>query len=308
MILKDFYDEIKRKGHNYGGFYCTLGPIFVPIDFELTKRILQNDFEHFVDRDFFYDPKYPLSANLLSLKADAWRVLRKKLTPTFTSGKLKHMCPIILKIIDELTEVIDANIGESVDLNDLMKRFYLDVTSNCFFGLEGNSLRENDSDFAKYSDLLTHHTSLEILRILLTEGIYNPAKLTKIYYCNEEVQKYFINLVEETIKNRTEHNLKRQDFLDLLMEMVESEQLYKEESLREIISSIIPAQVLVYFLAGHETSSLTTSCCLFELCKQQHFQEKLRNKIQEEFEKNNKTIDIEWIQNLKYLDQTITGA
>ena len=61
------------------------------------------DFDHFVDRRFKVPETKSVSgkvfSNMLSfLDGDKWKAMRTKLTPIFTSGKLRNMKGLIEKV------------------------------------------------------------------------------------------------------------------------------------------------------------------------------------------------------------------
>lgn len=81
----------------------------------------------------------------------AWKNLRTKLSPAFTSGKMKAMFPIVVDIGKELAEVLKepASLGEVVEVKDYVARYTTDVIASCAFGIEANSLRNPDAIFRK---------------------------------------------------------------------------------------------------------------------------------------------------------------
>lgn len=82
------YREFKKRGAVGGGIYLTIFPAYIPVDLEITKAILQKDFNHFVNRGLFFNEEVdPLQGHLVNLENEKWRYLRTKLTPTFTSGR-----------------------------------------------------------------------------------------------------------------------------------------------------------------------------------------------------------------------------
>lgn len=82
-----FYKEFKSRGVVGGGVYVSFNPMFVVVDLELAKNIVQTDFNHFVNHGIYVNEEDdPLSGNLFALEDERWKYLRTKLTPTFTSG------------------------------------------------------------------------------------------------------------------------------------------------------------------------------------------------------------------------------
>lgn len=89
-FLKNLYDQYKPTGAKLCGAFYFTNPAIVLMDLGLIKHILVKDFTNFDERGFYYNEEDdPLSAHLLSLEGDKWKQLRTKLTPTFTSGKMK---------------------------------------------------------------------------------------------------------------------------------------------------------------------------------------------------------------------------
>lgn len=82
------YFHFKKRGLKHGGTYLFFLPHYIPVDLDIIKRILIADFDNFVNRGLFEIPpkEDDISAHLFNLKDHRWRVLRNKLSPTFTSG------------------------------------------------------------------------------------------------------------------------------------------------------------------------------------------------------------------------------
>lgn len=107
----------------YGGYYNFFTPVLVVRDPDLIRTIFTKDFNYFTDRGQPLDEKNPLSQNLFNLKGEKWRILRAKLTPTFTSGKIKIMFGLMKECTAELIEMIDMSIEkEQIEVKEMMAR------------------------------------------------------------------------------------------------------------------------------------------------------------------------------------------
>lgn len=69
----------------------------------------------------------------------------------------------------------------------------------------------------------------------------------------------------------------------------------------------ITSQVFLFFIAGFETSSTTTSYALYELAKNPRVQEKLRKEIDTVLEKHDGKITYEAVMEMQYLTLVIEG-
>jgi cytochrome P450 family 6 len=89
--LQRIYNEHSDKP--YVGIFTFDKPSLLIRDPELVKNILVKDFQTFMDHIISFDEKFdPLFGNSLpALKGQRWRHLRTKLTPVFTSRKIKMM-------------------------------------------------------------------------------------------------------------------------------------------------------------------------------------------------------------------------
>lgn len=76
------------------------------------------DFSHFVNRGFFYNEKVePISAHLFALDNVQWKTMRTKLTPVFTSGKMKTMFHSIVSLSKNLVEAVDNCVKNNQDID-----------------------------------------------------------------------------------------------------------------------------------------------------------------------------------------------
>ena len=102
-------DYVKKYGKV---FAICLGtrPTLVITEPELVKQIMTTDFQKFCNRIMVQKTRFPL--NLLEAKDEKWKRIRNILTPTFSTGKIKLMVPLIEKSCDTLMTKLE-NIADS---------------------------------------------------------------------------------------------------------------------------------------------------------------------------------------------------
>lgn len=113
------------KKHRLIGLYTFHKPSLLIADLDLIKIVLTKEFTHFHDRGLYCNEVFdPLSGHLFLIGGQKWKNLRSKLTPTFTSGKLKKMFGIIKEKGDDLCEILesDAQNREIIEVREMMAR------------------------------------------------------------------------------------------------------------------------------------------------------------------------------------------
>ena len=128
--LYEYHAKMYNEFHpsdKFGGYYNFLNPSLIIRDPELIKKILTKDFDSFMDRNSnsILDENEPLSLHLFNLSGERWKILRQKLTPTFTSGKIKKMFYLMKECSEELVRVIDGLVskGKVFEMRDIMARY-----------------------------------------------------------------------------------------------------------------------------------------------------------------------------------------
>ncbi|XP_046966596.1 cytochrome P450 6B6-like [Vanessa cardui] len=303
------------------GFYRASRPELVIRDPDIAKRILTTDFATFYPRGLNRntDEIEPLLRNLFFADGDLWRLLRQRITPAFTSGKLKAMFPLIVERAERLqARALNAAAGgQEIDARDLMARYTTDFIGACGFGLDSDSLKEEDSAFRKLGATIFQAGPKEIFIVILKElfpRIFNKLKLMT------RVEKGIYQLVNEVLRQRNYEPSGRNDFIDLLLEckkkgtiVGDSIEKIKPDGKPEIATlemneDLMAAQVFVFFAAGFETSSSATSFTLHELAHHPDVQNKVQEDIDRVLERYDNKLSYDAIKEMHYLEWTFKEA
>lgn len=297
---REIHDEIKAKGQRYGGIYCFNGPVFMAVDPEIVKSVLQADFDHFVDRGIFVnEKKYTLSNHSFAITGQKWKNRRVKLTPAFTTGKIKSMFNIMMAKCQLVTKILNSKDQESVvDMKDLLLKLGMDIIGSAALGIDCDILQKTESDFATFAHKVYHPPIWKLFLLLFQEGLQNPGNLSKLSYSDRSVEKFLYQVVTKTIGYRDQNKIHRADFLNILMEMRQ-----KGFSLEDIVG-----EVWLLFAVGFETASSTMTYCIHELAYNQDIQNNLRKEIQENLGNDSTKYTYEGLSGLKLLDKVIKGT
>nr|CAD7444537.1 unnamed protein product [Timema bartmani] len=295
-VMMELYHKL--EGKPYGGIFMITSPALLVRDPEIIKQVFVKDFDHFVDRSLNIHEKInPLEGNLFMLKGKRWRWLRTKLTPTFTSGKIKMMFQVLIDCASEMNAYVSpiANSQDSLEIKELIAKYTTDIIGTCAFGLQFNSLKNPDSEFRAMGRKVLTSSATKKAKILLIKALPFLAEVFNISFFDMEASNFFLNAVNDTVEHREKNNISRSDFLQLLIQLKN----------KELNDGLLAAQCFVFFLAGFETSSTTVSFCLYELATNPEIQERLREEVDTVLQKYKGTITYEAIQEMDYLSRVV---
>lgn len=285
------------------GIYIFHKPFLLLRNPELIKQILIKDFHVFSDRYFAPRTKHNKNGgtNLFNLQNPEWKYLRTKMSPVFTSGKLKKLFNLIVETSDYLKEHLqDEFMGgpdtKEIMVRDILMKYSTDIIANLAFGIRANSF--HGSEF--------YDRSTEGFKITLFRGIRffflfffpNVTKYISGHILGSEVD-YFRKVFWDSMASREASKLKRGDVIDSLVELKNQ----KHDDF-EFDDETFLAQSTIFFIAGRETSITTMTFALVELAKHPDIQRKVREEICEKIKEHGMTYEA--VQEMKYLNQVIS--
>ncbi|XP_065080101.1 probable cytochrome P450 6a14 [Ochlerotatus camptorhynchus] len=308
-VTDQFYNQHK-KTHKAVGVYLSVKPILFVNDMDLIKTILVKDFNSFRDRGMYYNEKDdPMSAHLFSIEGERWRFLRNKLSPTFTSGKIKYMFQTICEIGDEFLTCFDKYVDgkQPADLKALAQRFTSDVIASCAFGLKTNALKNEGSELMQRGDKIFKPDRWETIRMFTVLSYRDLSRKLGMRQLPKDATDYFMDIIRGTVDHREKSNVIRQDFLQLLLQLKNKGTIddHEEDSKDKITMNELAAQAFLFFFAGFETSSTTLSFAMFELASNPEVQEKTREEITRVLANHGGHITYDALKEMTYLDQVV---
>ncbi|XP_011865159.1 PREDICTED: probable cytochrome P450 6a14 [Vollenhovia emeryi] len=299
--LKETYDNYKDE--RLIGIFAGMTPILIVKEPDLIKDVLIKDFSVFAHRGLStFEKTEPLSQHLFSLEPKRWRPLRMKLSPVFTSGKLKEMFSLMSECADNLVQYIDkvASKNEPVECRELTAKYTTDVIGSCAFGIQMNALSNEDSEFRRMGRKVFNPSKTHMLRIKIRESFPRLYNMLGNILPQIDFSEFFTRVIVETMDYRETNNITRNDFVDTLRELKKHPDKLGDINLTD---GLLASQAFVFYIAGFETSSTTISHTLYELALNPKIQDKLREEIDEVYAKHGGNLIRDNIKEMDYLDK-----
>ena len=265
VFLDDFYK--KYKDIPIIGVYMSYLPVLMVHDPQIVQAILVKDFSSFHDRPMpVEETKDPLSGHLFNIAGQKWRDLRVKLSPTFTSGKLKGMFPIIRSCGLVLDEYLVKNVKQGIDVfefRDLLARYATNIISSVAFGIENDCINNPDHIFRRMGAKFFKTSAKNGIRNALQFTVPKLFHKLQIKTVDQDIEDFIFSIIKQNVEYREKTNFTRNDFMQLLIQLknhgvvsadgAKNEQEdSKSETFRKLNLGELAAQAFVFFVAGKQ--------------------------------------------------------
>jgi cytochrome P450 family 6 len=299
QIFSDLYNKTMKP---FIGFFILDKPCLLLRDPQLIKKVLISDFQHFYDRNILNNKRDdPISTHMLFLlKNPEWKDIRGKITPVFSSSKIKIMSRLIEDVGQEMVDYLEktAMIDSTVDMKDVSLRFTVDVISTAVFGVNAYSFQNANSKFNEIAQKLFNWddtlTAFRIRCYFLTPMI---AKLFRMKFINPHCASFLKKSFLEIMDSRIASKVSRNDLIDILLQLKSNDKQFMD-------GDKLVAQAVMFFAAGFETSSSTMAFALHELAQHPDIQNKLRHEIDLISGKHD-GINYDSLKEMEYLDMCV---
>jgi len=307
------YMELLQRMYNffpdakYFGFYDFTTPIFVIRDPDLFSMIAIKQFDNFCDhRSFINETLDPIaSKNLFDLRGDHWREMRKLLSPSFTSSKMKMMFGLMCQCAENFSNFVATQSGEAgkvYNMKDLLSRYANDTVATCAFGIDVNSFKYPNNEFFLLGKKAMNFEGWLSFAIFMHRNFPLLAKLFKLRMFGPKTENFFKNIVATTVKTREEQGIVRPDMIQLMMETK------NKDSGPEFDIDEMTAQAFVFFLAGFDSLSSAMCFMTYHVGVNPDVQSKLKEEIDDVLRQTNSKPTYDVIKRMKYLDAVVNES
>ncbi|XP_005093691.1 cytochrome P450 3A29 [Aplysia californica] len=304
---------VQQYGRTFGVYYFRK-PLLVVTDLELLKQVFVKDFNHFTDRWFHGEGKLQqpmIKKGLFFEFGMDWKRIRRIMTPTFSSGKLKSLVHHMNNTGRNLGESMAtyAGDGKLADANTVFGAFALDVICGTAFGLEVNSQNNYEIPIIKHAkSLMTFEKDVQVLFTLAGLFPFLVPILHKLeigLFKRKDVN-FFKRTISALIAERKAAPTP-DDYADFLQLLLNAEADSSVEDLggsKKLTIDEITAQGVLFIIAGYGTTSSTLQFLFYEIGRRPDIREKVMNELNEHIAEMAEPT-YEDCQKLKYIEALI---
>ena len=335
-FTKPFHEVHKEWTDKFGptvGIYEGITRSLLVSEAHVIHDVTIKSFSKFTDRRGVFG-HHLVTKQLINQNGQEWRIHRSVMSPTFTSGKMKLMHPLMKECYKPLENELQriAKSGQVVNLKTLFGKLTSTVIARCAFATKVDPYTDPNNPVVRNLEKFFEFGILNpLLSVVLPAWMQNAISFT---IAPRESLNYLSSVCRTIVQQRKKLGIQNKegypDFLQLLMETskykesvsdvpdseshhaLENQVDMKKEltkTTKEFDEDEIIANALLFFVAGYETTSLLlTSSCLV-LATHPEIQEKLYQEVKAAFGEEKVAINglpYEKLTSLKYLDAFIS--
>ena len=310
-------------------FICYFGikPVVMTEDLEIIKSVMVKNFDNFINRSYMYAPGLFIKGKtrgLLSLRDEQWRRVRRILAPTFSSRKLRMMSPFIQESCERLRNKMAAvsDTDSSVDVWEWFGIYTMEVILATAFGrdISLHSVNCEENPLIKAAAYVFQSMSgrisgniVNLERVVMFFSHFpwsvpflrlftRRTKLARGYdYLNETALK----LIEDRRNTMTTTGSTAQDLLQLMLEAHDDDNGTKSTTGAYLSNEEIVGEVMIFILAGYETTSNALSYTAYLLALNPAIQDRLIREINDYYDVNPDCSLFDAAENIEYVTMVL---
>ncbi|KAL3865970.1 hypothetical protein ACJMK2_043314 [Sinanodonta woodiana] len=295
---------MQKYGRHVGTFFGNMPQLLIT-DPEMIKEIFVRRFSEFTDRPQSFRNTEFFDSAVNVAAGEHWKFLRSTLSPTFSSGKMRNMTPLISRCLEKLIRNAKnmSEGGKSVEMKNLFGAFTLDVICSTGFGIEVDS-QSNPNDPFVVNARKAMSVNIVGPRFLL--GMMFPDLhrfIRNISLLDQKAIDFFIDATKSVLNERRKST--SDNYRDLIQLMInahketsdktaENDEVLNYDSYKKrgLTDTEILANALMFLLAAFDTTSSLLTFVSYCLAVNQDVQDKLLSEIDKELGKTNTRLSV----------------
>ncbi|NXR05718.1 CP3AO protein, partial [Semnornis frantzii] len=304
----EFDSSCFQKYGRIWGIYDGRQPVLGVMDPQIIKSVLVKDcYSTFTNRR--RTDLAGVLQNAVSLaEDDQWKRLRTVLSPTFTSGKLKEMFPIMKHYGEALVKNVQKRVekNSALPVKEIFGSYGMDVVTSTSFGVNMDSMNNPNDPFVREMKKLVRFDLFDpVFIISFVFPFLTPlmAKMNFSFFPISAVD-FFMRAISKIKREREQDTHKgRVDFLQL---MIESQRGGNGEnhSYKALTDIEVLAQAFIFIFAGYEPTSNTLGYLAYELALHPDVQQKVLEEIDTVLP-NKAPLTYDAVMQMEYLDMAV---
>ncbi|XP_065500652.1 cytochrome P450 3A21-like [Caloenas nicobarica] len=311
--LLEYDTECFQKYGKIWGIYDGRQPVLAVTDPQIIKAVLVKEFYSTFTNRRNLDLVGMLRDAVSIAEDEQWKRLRTVLSPTFTSGKLKEMFPIMKHYGESLVKNVHKRVEKDTALlvKDIFGAYSMDVVTSTSFGVNIDSMNNPNDPFVREMQNFVKFDFFNPLFILAFAFPFLIPVLGKmnVSFFPKATVDFFARSVTKIKKDREKDAHKgRVDFLQLMIESQNSTSHSSNEanhSNKALTDTEVLAQAIIFIFAGYEPTSNTLAYLAYELATHPDVQQKLLEEIDTVLP-NKAPLTYEAVMQLEYLDMAVS--
>lgn len=304
QILHDLYKMYPDEPAIGFGAFTT--PSLYVKDKTNVQYVMQSP--SFIDRGISYNHGDLLADNMVFMSGIRWKLMRQKMTPLFTSSKLKNMYYIMDKSAQDFVEYLRKNEGKSNITFDTLTTFCCAAICGAVFGIHTESTFDSPfMEIGRGGFKATWWSNIRFSILNVSPWLFKELNLRLFKL---EYEKFFIGAMKKIFREREKEGIKRHDFVDLCLSIQKTGAIKHDESgyTMEPTDELLAAQGFFFFSAGVEPAAAGLFGALIEIGRRPEIQKKVQSEIDVIFEKYNGNLNYEAVMEMEYLDKVLSES
>uniref|UniRef100_S4RZ06 Cytochrome P450, family 3, subfamily A, polypeptide 65 n=1 Tax=Petromyzon marinus TaxID=7757 RepID=S4RZ06_PETMA len=313
--FRAFDEESFQRYGRVWGIYDGRLPVLMVADTNMLKQILVKDCLEFFTNHRKIGLNELFGEGLSTVDDEQWKRIRNILSPTFSSGKIKQMYPLILRCADVLVKNLHEKCqsGKSVDLKQGNGEWRLETNRVTAYKIFIALVKRPPPPLLLSRSKMININIYNVQRFSLSAlfPVFVPLfEYMGLSLFPKKICIFFKNIVQQ-FKTDISMNYStkgRVDFLQLMVDAQLSETVQNganPHSEKYLTDSELEAQAILFLLAGFETTSTAITFVAYCLACNPDVQTKVQQEI-DEFLPDDKAPSYEILNEMEYLDMVVS--